>query len=112
MVLASKEMMVELRNIKELLRVLGVRLEARWIPSTVNRFANTLSRTWDPGDARAIDDLLRSIMTDYRLEQVVFRDRPMGEMLVARKTFALTQMQEYWGIGEAGYGTPLSTCCQ
>ena len=95
MVSASKEMKVELRRLEVLLRVLGVRLEARWIPSTVNRFADALSRTWDTGDARTTDALLRSIMTGYRLDHVVFWERPTGETLVARKTFVLTQMQEY-----------------
>lgn len=36
MVSASRPMMAELRRLEVLLRALGVRLEARWIPSAVN----------------------------------------------------------------------------
>jgi len=61
MVSASKPMMIELRRLEVLLRVLGIRIEARWIPSAVNRFVDSLSRTWDPGDAQASETLLASI---------------------------------------------------
>lgn len=64
-------------------------MEAGWIPSAVNCFADALFRSWDPGDARATDALLRSIMTEYRLEYVVFWDKQMGETLVACRKFAL-----------------------
>ena len=46
MVSASRDMMVAFRKLEVLLRVVGVRLEAKWIPSAVKKFANTLSRAW------------------------------------------------------------------
>lgn len=67
----------------------------------MNKFADSLSRTWDPGDARATDVLLRSIQSEYGLSHVAFRSRPLGETLVARKKYLGTQMQEYWGDGRA-----------
>ena len=100
MVSASRDMMVELRKLEVVLRVLGVRLEARWIPSAVNKFADTLSRTWNPGDVRATDVLLRSIQTEYPLSHVVFRERPLRDSLVARKKYLLTQREEDWRDGK------------
>lgn len=45
MLSASRPMMLELRKLEVLLSAIGVKLEARWIPSAVNRFADALSRT-------------------------------------------------------------------
>ena len=100
MVSASKEMMIELRKLEVLLKVLGARLEARWIPSAVNRFADTLSRTWDPRDARATDSLLHSIQNEYRLPRGISRTAA-GDTLIARKKYLLTQMDEDWGDGKS-----------
>lgn len=61
MVSASKPMMAELRKLQKTLQALGVQLHARWLPSAVNRFADALSRTWDPGDAQVSRRLLHSI---------------------------------------------------
>jgi hypothetical protein len=44
MVSASRPMMAELRRLEVMLRALGVRIEARWRPSEVNRYADALSR--------------------------------------------------------------------
>ena len=45
MVSSCKPMMAELRRLHVMMRKLGVSIEARWIPSAVNRFADALSRT-------------------------------------------------------------------
>lgn len=103
-------MMAELRKLQVLLHVLGVRIEARWIPSAANRFADSLSRTWDPGDARATEALLTSISHEYRLDRIVFAQRPQGEYIVARKKYLKTQMEEDWGTGKLGCGTRRLTC--
>lgn len=47
---ASKLMSAELRRLQAMMRLMGVQIEARSLPSAVNRFADALSRTWDPGD--------------------------------------------------------------
>lgn len=58
MVSASKPMMVVIRRLDVILRVQGVWVEVQWIPSAVKRFAESLSRTWEPGDVRATQYLL------------------------------------------------------
>lgn len=106
MVSASKVMMAELRQLEVLMRVLGVKIEARWIPSAVNKFADALSRTWDPGDARATDALVSSIQKEFGLSHVAFRTRPLGDTLIARKKYLATQMNEDWGDGKARLWNP------
>lgn len=54
MVSASKPMMSELRKFEVLMRVQGLRLEARSIASAVNKFSDSLSRTWNPGAQRSL----------------------------------------------------------
>lgn len=103
---ASKEMMAGLQRLEGLLRVLGVRLEARWIRSAVNRFADTLSRKWNPGDVRATTKFVRSIQAEYVLDHVVFQDRPLGEGMVARRKYLSTHMGEYWGDGKERLWNP------
>jgi hypothetical protein len=49
---ASRPIMAELPRLDVTLRALGVRMEARWLPSAVNRYADSLLRQWDPGDVR------------------------------------------------------------
>lgn len=46
-------MVAELRTLKVLFRILGVRIEVRWIHSVENLFVDALYRNWnwDPGDA-------------------------------------------------------------
>lgn len=106
MVSASKAMMAEPRKLQVLLRVLGVTIEARWIPSAVNRYADALSRTWDPGDARATTTLLQSNRKEHHLDHVVFRDRPLGDNAVAPAKYLATQMEEFWGDGTARLWNP------
>lgn len=43
---ASKPMMAALRKLEVLMRVMGVKIDARWIQSVVNRFSDPLSRRW------------------------------------------------------------------
>lgn len=106
MVSASAPMMTELRKLEVLMRALGVRVDARWLPSAVNRFADALSRTWDPGDARATAELVQSVASEYRLDHVAFRERPLGETMVARHKYLVTQMEEDWGDGRSRLWNP------
>lgn len=77
-------MMVELRKLQVLLRVLGVTIEASQIPSAVDRDADALYRTRDPGDVRATTTLLQSNMKEYRLDKIMFRNLQPGDTAVAR----------------------------
>lgn len=61
MVSASKPMMTELRKLNVFLHELDIKLEARWIQTAVNRFADALSRTWNQGDVRASRTLVQTI---------------------------------------------------
>lgn len=82
----------EMHNIKVLLRVLGVRIEAGWIPSDVNLFDNKLSRTWDPGDVYATAGLVASMKEENIIYLLEFSSRPMGENTVTRRKYLWTQM--------------------
>ena len=106
MVSASRPMMAELRRLQVMLRVLGVRLEARWLPSAVNRFADALSRQWDPGDVSATAELVNSLCASYEPDAVVFPYRPVGEHPIARRKYLAAQMAEYWGDGRARLWNP------
>ena len=106
MVSSSKPMMAELRRLYVMMRTLVVSIEARWLPSAVNRFADALSRTWDPGDVQATGNLLASIQDEHRLDSVVFASRPLGETAVARRKYLATQMMEDWGDGRARLWNP------
>jgi hypothetical protein len=99
-------MMQELRRLQAMMVALGVRIEARWLPSAVNRFADALSRQWDPGDVRATETLVRSLCDAYALNDVVFPYRPVGEHPMARRKYLTAQMGEYWGDGKCRLWNP------
>jgi hypothetical protein len=106
MVSASRPMMAELRRLEVMLRALGVRMEARWIPSAVNRYADSLSRQWDPGDVCVTEELVQSLCDSYAPDAVVFPYRPVGEHPIARRKFLASQMDEDWGDGRARLWNP------
>ena len=95
MVSASKPLMEELRRLQRTMQVLGASIEARWLPSAVNRYADALSKTWDLEDMRATECLFSSIQEEYRLEYVVFAKRPLEETFVARSKYLTTQVEEF-----------------
>ena len=106
MVSASKPMMAELRKLQRLLAVLSVRLDARWLPSAVNRYADALSRTWNPSDLQASAKLLEAIKEQYAFGPPAFCARPLNEPLPARLKQTGTHMQEWWGDGRARLWNP------
>jgi hypothetical protein len=71
-------MMAELHRLEVLLSTLGVKVEAHWISSAINRYADALSRQWDPGDTSATDALVLSLCDAYAPDAVVFGNRPVG----------------------------------
>lgn len=99
-------MMAELRKLHRLLSVLGVRSDAHWLPLTVNRHADALSRTCNPSDLKASVQLLDDIKEQYGLGPPAFCTRPLNEPLPARLKQIGTQMQEWWGDGRAGIMEP------
>lgn len=96
MVSASPSMMSELRKLRMLLQGLGVRLEAKWIPSAVNRFADALSRTWDPGDIHASRHLTDSIARQFHLDPQSFMVQPLNETRPSRLKQIQDQLREPW----------------
>lgn len=74
-------------------------MEARWLPSAVDRFADALSRTWDPRDARATQLVVESVRQEYGLDPDMFRDRPLGGTMMTRTKYLATQMEDDWGDG-------------
>lgn len=106
MVSASKPLMAGLRGLQRMMAVLGVAIDARWLPSGVNRYADALSCTWDRENSRATGSLLASMQREYRVDHVVFSRRPLGETFVARKKYLSTQMEEFWGDGRARLCNP------
>jgi hypothetical protein len=106
MVSSSTRMMQELRRLQAMMNALKIQIEARWLPSAVNRFADSLSRQWDPGDVRATETLLCSLCDAYSPDAVVFPYRPIGEHPVARRKYLTTQMQENWGDGKCRLWNP------
>jgi hypothetical protein len=112
MVSASRPMMAELRWLEAMLRALGVRVEARWLPSAVNRYVDSLSRQWDPGDVFVTEELVRSLSSVHASDAVSFSYRPVGIQPVERRKFLATQMLDDWGNGRARLLTPRSICCR
>jgi hypothetical protein len=106
MVSSSTRMMQELRRLQAMMVALGVRIEARWLPSAVNRFADALSRQWDPGDVRATETLVRSLCDAYAPEALVFPHMPVGDHPVARRKYLTAQMAENWGDGRCRLWNP------
>lgn len=81
MVTASDELMPELRLLHGVRDRLNLEIDIRWIPSAANRYADRLSRTWDPTvpqvSRSAIASLSASLSTSVG-RGVVFRHRMSG----------------------------------
>jgi hypothetical protein len=90
MISASRQMMAQLRRLKVMLRTLVVRMEARWLPSAVNRYADSLSRQWDPGEVRVTDELVQSLSNAYAPGPAVSPYHPVGEHPFARRKYLQT----------------------
>lgn len=106
MVSASKAMMAELRKLQKILVALDVRLDARWLPSAVNRYADSLSRKWNPADVNVSEQLLAAIQQQYNFDRPAFCARPLNEPRPARLKQIGSQMQEWWGDGKARLWNP------
>jgi hypothetical protein len=85
MVSASRPMMAEIRRLEVMMRALGVRMEETWLPSAFNRYADSLSRQWDPGDVRVTEELVQSLSNSYAPGAIIFSHRPVGEHPIARR---------------------------
>lgn len=90
----SQELMVEVQKLEVLFRVLGVRFEARWIPSATNRFTDSLSKTWDPNDFGEMKSLVAFLGEENGLDTVDFWARPCVETKRTRLKYFRTKITE------------------
>jgi hypothetical protein len=104
--MASRPMMAELWRLESMLRILGVKWEARWIPSAVNRYADALSRQWNPGDVCDTEAIVESLCSAYEPDSVVFPYRPVGEHPIALRKYLETQIGKDWDDGRARLWDP------
>jgi hypothetical protein len=104
MVSSSRPMIAEIRRLEVMLRILGVKMEAGWISSAENRYADAFSRQWDPGDVCDIEALVESLCTVCEPDAVVFTYRPVGEHPISRHKYLESQMGEDWAMDGRVYG--------
>lgn len=100
MVTASAELMRELRKLKCILDRLGIFIRAEWIPSSVNRYADSLSRRLRPGDITMKQQLLRSIRDGIQAPEGTLRERPLGEHPVFNRHQCLHDLNDNWNPNE------------
>ena len=105
MVSAKPELMEELRLLHQLLVKMKVEIKAEWLPSALNKHADTLSRTWNPRDLAVTPSLLQSVATSLQLQNVR-RFWPLGEAPPARRKVMQAQFAEHWGDGRSRLWNP------
>lgn len=105
MVSANKELMAELRLLHQLLMQMKIKIRASWLPSALNKHADSLSRSWNPRDLAATPSLLASIAKSLQL-QTVRRYWPLGEAPAARRKVIVAQFSEKWGDGRSRLWNP------
>lgn len=72
----------------------------------VNLFADSLSRTWAPGDISTTDVFLSSLQAEYQIYHVAFSSCPLYEHLIARQKYLQSEMDTNWWDGKARLWTP------
>lgn len=102
MVSAIPPMMAGLRKLRKLLHAFGVQLEARWIPSAVNRFADALFQTWNPQDVVFTCTLVQSLQRPYILNAPLLFSRPLNETRSSMIKQIREQLQQPWDDGRSG----------
>lgn len=95
MVSSLPAMIAELRKLQAALSALNVHLDAKWLPSAVNRFADAPSQTWDPGDVRVSQHLLSTIAEQYRFDAPAFSAQPLGEPRIAQFKVLRAEMHKW-----------------
>jgi hypothetical protein len=78
-VAASRPMMRELRQLKRVLDYLGLQLTSEWLPSTLNKYADALARSFQAGDLSIRRPLRHSVMAGMQAPADSFPLRPLGE---------------------------------
>jgi hypothetical protein len=98
MVSARKPMMRELRLLKRELDRLGLHLDAKWLSSALNKYADALSRRFPRGDLQIRRSLRRSVMAGMQAPTDVFPYRPLGEHPVFLRRQSFQEMAKTWSL--------------
>lgn len=88
-VTASREMMKEIRRLKIVLDRIGLRARTEWIPSTVKRYADALSRRLPRGELRIRRSVRSSILDGIQGVKDALLYRPLGEAPVVDRKMVL-----------------------
>ena len=100
MVSASRLMMRELRLLRRERDRLKVHIDARWLPSVPNKYADALSRRFTRGDLRIRRSLRRSVADGMRAPATEFPYQPLGENPVFLRRQSMAALQTPWDISE------------
>lgn len=97
---ASHQRMQKLRRLNIVLDHFGIRLESEWILSTVNKFANALSRRFLRGNPLVRRKVRRFIVDGMHIDQNVFKFRPLAEPPRYARQVVLDAFKEEWNRKE------------
>lgn len=96
LVSSSRAMMRELRRLKVLLDRNGIVIKAEWLPSVMNRYADSLSRRFPRGDLQIRRSQRRSVVDGMRAPLDSFKLRPMGEQPAYLRAAAMGELNSSW----------------
>jgi hypothetical protein len=85
------------KDFRELDR-LGLHLDAKWLPSALNKYADALSRRFPRGDRQIRRSLRRSVMAGMQAPADVFPYRPLGEHPVFLRRQSFQEMANTWSL--------------
>lgn len=96
---ASSDIISELWKLQKMCHGLEINVQSKWIPSAVNRFVESLLRTWDPVDIRVSRHLLRFVCQQY-FDSPLFVLIPLSEPAQAMLKKIKAQLDQPWNDGK------------
>lgn len=96
----SRALMRELRKLKLVLDRSGIVIKAEWLPSVMNRYADSLSRRFPRGDLQIRRSLRRSVAAGMQAPLDAFRILPTGEHPVYLRKLMMDELDAKWDDGE------------
>jgi hypothetical protein len=94
---SSRAMMRELRRLKRALDESGITIQAEWLPSAANRFADALSRRFSSSDLTMRHSLLRSVADGLRAPAALSRNQArLGENIAYTRRRVLEEIGSHW----------------
>jgi hypothetical protein len=95
-VAASRPMMREPRQLKRVLDYLGLQLSSEFLPSILNKYADALSRRFQPGDLAIRRTLRHSVMAGMQAPEVSLTLRLLGEHPVFLRRQCYQELAADW----------------